>query len=106
MYNSQTLIIFCMFVEYTKKEVNMAQKKYTSDSTLSALVAKIKELFATKSEVDTALKDKADSIHTHTIAQISDLTVTSEDEGKILQVVNGAWVAATLPRYNGEVEDV
>lgn len=30
-------------------------------------------------------------------------TVTATDNGKVLTVVNGAWAAASLPRYNGEV---
>lgn len=30
--------------------------------------------------------------------------VTSSDNGKFLQVVNGAWVAASLPTYNGGVQ--
>jgi hypothetical protein len=29
--------------------------------------------------------------------------VTSADNGKVLTVVNGAWVAASLPTYEGEV---
>lgn len=31
-------------------------------------------------------------------------SVTSSDNGKVLRVVNGAWVAAELPVYDGTVE--
>lgn len=30
-------------------------------------------------------------------------SVTASDNGKVLTVVNGAWAAASLPTYNGEV---
>ena len=33
-------------------------------------------------------------------------TVTASDNGKVLQVVNGAWAAAELSRYLGEHEEV
>ena len=50
-------------------------KKYASDATLATLADKIKEIFATKSEVDTELAKKADTSHTHSIDDLTDYTV-------------------------------
>lgn len=54
---------------------------------------------AVKSAYDLA-NGKADASHTHTVSEITDLTVlpqvTATDNGKILRVVDGIWAAATL----------
>ena len=67
----------------TKGEIkNMANnpKKYASLTTLQNLVSNIKSLFATKADVNTALAKKADSAHTHTIANVTNLQTTLDSK--------------------------
>lgn len=55
-------------------------KKYASDSTLSSLVTKIKELFVKKTDFDTALSGKANSSHTHSISNVTNLQSTLDSK--------------------------
>lgn len=58
----------------------MAQKKYASLTTLTNLVDKIKELFATKTDLNTELAKKADSSHTHSISNVTNLQSTLDSK--------------------------
>ena len=59
----------------------MAQKKYASLTTLTNLADKIKELFVKKSDLTTELAKKANSSHTHSIADTTNLQSTLD--GKV-----------------------
>ena len=59
----------------------MAQKKYASLTSLQNLVGKIKELFATKTDLSTGLAGKANSSHTHSISDTTNLQ--SALDGKV-----------------------
>lgn len=51
----------------------MSQKKYASLTTLQNFLDNLKNLFATKTDVNTALSSKADSSHAHAISDVTEL---------------------------------
>lgn len=67
-------------------------KKYANDNTLLALVAKIKELFATKSE----LSGKADSSHAHTIANVTNLQSSLDSKVPTSRTINSKPLSANI----------
>ena len=71
-------------------------KKYAGDGTLSALVAKIKELFATKSDVNAELAKKANSSHTHTISNVTNLQTTLDGKVPTSRTVNGKALTSNI----------
>jgi len=62
----------------------MAQKKYASLSTLQTFLEKLKNLFATKTELDS----KANSSHTHTIANVTNLQTTLDGKVPTSRTIN------------------
>lgn len=61
---------------------NSNQKKYASLTTLQNLVNNIKSLFATKSDVNTALSNKADKTHNHDDRYYTETEVDNKLSGK------------------------
>lgn len=74
----------------------MAQKKYASYASLQNLVGKIKELFATKTDLNTELAKKADSSHTHSIANVTNLQNTLDGKVPTSRTVNGKALSANI----------
>lgn len=72
------------------------QKKYASFTTLQNLVSNIKSLFATKADVNTELAKKADSVHTHTIANVTNLQTTLDAKVPTSRTVNGKALTANI----------
>jgi hypothetical protein len=56
------------------------QKKYASLATLQNFLNNLKNLFATKTDVNAELAKKADSSHTHTIANVTNLQTTLDSK--------------------------
>ena len=71
-------------------------KKYASDSTLSSLVTKIKELFVKKTDFDTALSGKADSSHTHSISNVTNLQSTLDGKVPTSRTINAKPLTANI----------
>ena len=71
-------------------------KKYASDSTLSSLVTKIKELFVKKTDFDTALSSKADSSHTHSISNVTNLQSTLDGKVPTSRTINSKPLTANI----------
>lgn len=72
------------------------QKKYASLTTLQNLVSNIKSLFATKADVNTELAKKADTGHTHTIANVTNLQTTLDAKVPTSRTVNGKALTANI----------
>ena len=74
----------------------MAQKKYASLSTLSTLVDNIKNLFATKSDLNTGLSGKADKSHTHSISNVTNLQSTLDGKVPTTRTINNKPLSANI----------
>ena len=74
----------------------MAQKKYASLSTLSTLVDNIKNLFATKSDLNTGLSGKADKSHTHSISDTTNLQSTLDGKVPTSRTINNKPLTANV----------
>ena len=74
----------------------MAQKKYASLTTLTNLVDKIKELFATKTDLNTELAKKADSSHTHSISNVTNLQSTLDGKVPASRTINSKPLSANI----------
>lgn len=72
------------------------QKKYASLTTLQNLVSNIKSLFATKADVNTELAKKADSAHTHTIANVTNLQTSLDAKVPTSRTINGKALSANI----------
>lgn len=66
----------------------MAQKKYASYASLQNLVGKIKELFVSKTDLNTELAKKANSSHTHSIANVTNLQSTLDGKVPTSRTIN------------------
>jgi seryl-tRNA synthetase len=65
-------------------------------------ITKIEELNIKLEALETSTDEKIDALYDY-IATIPALpTVTSEDNGRVLMVVDGTWIQADLPMYSGE----
>lgn len=74
----------------------MAQKKYASYASLQNLVGKIKELFVSKTDLNTELAKKADSSHTHSISNVTNLQSTLDGKVPTSRTVNGKALSANI----------
>ena len=74
----------------------MAQKKYANLSTLSALVDNIKNLFATKSDLNTGLSGKADTGHKHSISDTTNLQSTLDGKVPTTRTINNKPLSANI----------
>lgn len=74
----------------------MAQKKYASLSTLSTLVDNIKNLFATKSDLNTGLSGKADKSHKHSISDTTNLQSTLDGKVPTTRTINNKPLSANI----------
>lgn len=72
------------------------KKKYVSDITLSNLVAKIKELFVKKTDFNTELAKKANSSHTHSIADTTNLQNTLDGKVPTSRTINNKPLSANI----------
>lgn len=63
-------------------------KKYAGESTLSALVTKIKELFVSKTDFNSSLSNKADKSHTHSISDTTNLQSTLDAKVPTSRTIN------------------
>ena len=68
------------------------QKKYASLSSLQNLVNNIKNIFATKTEVNA----KADSVHTHTIANVTNLQSSLDAKVPASRTINSKPLSANI----------
>ena len=66
----------------------MAQKKYASLSTLSSFLDNLKNLFATKSDLNTGLSSKADTSHKHSISDTTNLQSTLDGKVPTSRTIN------------------
>lgn len=71
-------------------------KKYAGESTLSALVTKIKELFVKKTDFDAALSGKANSSHTHSISDTTNLQSTLDGKVPTSRTINNKSLTANV----------
>lgn len=74
----------------------MAQKKYASLSTLQTLVTNIKNLFATKSDLNTGLSGKADTGHKHSISDTTNLQSTLDGKVPTTRTINNKPLSANI----------
>lgn len=72
------------------------QKKYASLGTLSTLVDNIKNLFATKSDLNTGLSSKADKSHTHSIGNVTNLQSTLDSKVPTTRTINNKSLSANI----------
>lgn len=71
-------------------------KKYASLATLQNLVNNIKNIFATKADVNTELAKKADSSHTHSISNVTNLQTTLDGKVPTSRTVNGKALTSNI----------
>ena len=71
-------------------------KKYAGESTLSALVTKIKELFVTKVDLETSLSNKAEKSHTHSISDTTNLQSTLDGKVPTSRTINSKPLTANV----------
>lgn len=71
-------------------------KKYASDNTLSAVVAKIKELFVSKTDFNLSLSNKADKSHTHSISDTTNLQSTLNGKVPTSRTINNKALTANI----------
>lgn len=74
----------------------MAQKKYASLSSLQNLVNKIKDLFVSKTDFNTELAKKANSSHTHSIANVTNLQTTLDGKVPTTRTINNKPLSANI----------
>lgn len=72
------------------------QKKYASLTSLQTLVDNIKSLFVKKTDLSTELAKKADSTHTHTIANVTNLQTTLDSKVPTSRTVNNKPLSANV----------
>jgi hypothetical protein len=72
------------------------QKKYASLSTLQNFLSNLKNLFATKTDVNAELAKKADIGHTHTIANVTNLQTTLDGKVPTSRTVNGKALTSNI----------
>ena len=75
---------------------NNNQKKYASLTSLQNLVDNIKSLFATKADLNTELAKKADSSHTHSIADTTNLQTTLDGKVPTSRTINSKPLSANI----------
>lgn len=71
-------------------------KKYAGESTLSALVTKIKELFVSKTDFNSSLSNKADKSHTHSISDTTNLQSTLNGKVPTSRTINNKPLTANV----------
>lgn len=71
-------------------------KKYAGESTLSALVTKIKELFVSKTDFNSSLSNKADKSHTHSISDTTNLQSTLDSKVPTSRTINSKPLTANI----------
>ena len=71
-------------------------KKYASDVTLANLADKIKELFVKKTDLNTELAKKANSSHTHSIADTTNLQSTLDSKVPTSRTINSKPLSANI----------
>lgn len=71
-------------------------KKYASDSTVSAIIAKIKELFVSKTDFNSSLSNKADKSHTHLISDTINLQSTLDAKVPTSRTINNKALTANI----------
>jgi hypothetical protein len=79
-------------------------KKYANLSTLQKFLENLKGLFAKKADVDTALNGKADSVHTHTISNVTNLQTTLDGKVPTSRTINNKALTSNITLSASDVD--